>query len=106
MSATIRCISPIDGSVYAERPAEPVESVRAKLGLARKAQKAWAAVPLDERIALVREGVARLDRVNADLVTELAWQMGRPVRYGGEMGGVRERTPTWRRSRPPRSRPR
>jgi len=92
MSATIRCISPIDGSVYAERPAEPVESVRAKLGLARKAQKAWAAVPLDERIALVREGVARLDRVNADLVTELAWQMGRPVRYGGEMGGVRERT--------------
>jgi acyl-CoA reductase-like NAD-dependent aldehyde dehydrogenase len=30
--------------------------------------------------------------VNADLVTELAWQMGRPVRYGGEMGGVRERT--------------
>ena len=49
-------------------------------------------MPLDERIALVREGVARLDRVNADLVTELAWQMGRPVRYGGEMGGVRERT--------------
>jgi hypothetical protein len=40
----------------------------------------------------VREGVARLERVNADLVTELAWQMGRPVRYGGEMGGVRERT--------------
>ena len=36
--------------------------------------------------------MARLDRVNADLVTELAWQMGRPVRYGGEMGGVRERT--------------
>ena len=25
-------------------------------------------------------------------MTELAWQMGRPVRYGGEMGGVRERT--------------
>ena len=59
---------------------------------ARAAQKAWAARPLDERIELVREGVARLDRVNADLVTELAWQMGRPVRYGGEMGGVRERT--------------
>ena len=92
MSGTIRCISPIDGSLYVERPAEPIESVRARLSTARKAQRAWAAVPLDERIALVREGIARLDRVNADLVTELAWQMGRPVRYGGEMGGVRERS--------------
>jgi acyl-CoA reductase-like NAD-dependent aldehyde dehydrogenase len=88
----IRCISPVDGSVYVTRPAEPVESVRGRLGLARAAQKAWAAVPLDARIAQVKEGVARLDRVNADIVTELAWQMGRPVRYGGEMGGVRERT--------------
>lgn len=92
MGGTIRCISPIDGSVYAERPAEAIEAVRARLARARAAQRDWAAVPLEERIALVREGVARLDRVNADLVTELAWQMGRPVRYGGEMGGVRERT--------------
>lgn len=89
MSAMIRCISPIDGSVHVERPVEPIASVRAKLGRARKAQKTWAAVPLDERIALVREGVARLDRVNADLVTELPRQMGRPGRYGGETGGVR-----------------
>ena len=88
----ITCISPVDGSIYATRPVEPIESVRDKLAAARAAQRAWAARPLDERIALVREGVARLDRVNADLVTELAWQMGRPVRYGGEMGGVRERT--------------
>ncbi len=91
MSGTIRCISPIDGSVYVERPAEAIDSVRARLARARTAQKDWAAVPLDARIAQVAEGVARLDRVNADLVTELAWQMGRPVRYGGEMGGVRER---------------
>jgi len=87
----ITCVTPIDGSVYATRPAETAAAVRPRLAAARKAQKAWAALPLDERIALVAEGVARLDRVNADLVTELAWQMGRPVRYGGEMGGVRER---------------
>ena len=88
----ITCISPVDGSVYATRPVESAAAVRARLSEARAAQKAWAATPLDERIALVQEGVARLDQVNADLVTELAWQMGRPVRYGGEMGGVRERT--------------
>jgi acyl-CoA reductase-like NAD-dependent aldehyde dehydrogenase len=87
----ITCISPVDGSVYATRPVEPIESVRGRLAAARRAQAAWRAVPLAERIALVGEGIARLERVNADLVTELAWQMGRPVRYGGELGGVRER---------------
>ncbi len=87
----ITCVSPVDGSVYATRPAEAADSVRTKLAKARAAQKAWAKRPLSERVALVEEGVARLDRVNADLVTELAWQMGRPTRYGGEMGGVKER---------------
>ena len=90
--AEIICISPGDGSGYATRPAASIESVRERLTAVRKAQKEWAARPLDERIALVKEGTARLDRLNADLVTELAWQMGRPVRYGGEMGGVHERT--------------
>ncbi len=91
MSKVVRCISPVDGSVYAERPVESAESAAAQVEAARTAQKDWALRPLAERVELVREGVARLDRVNADLVTELAWQMGRPVRYGGEMGGVRER---------------
>lgn len=87
----ITCITPVDGSVYATRPAEPIDSVRGKLKAARAAQKDWARRPLDERIALVGEGIARLERVNADVVTELAWQMGRPVRYGGEAKPLRER---------------
>ena len=29
--------------------------------------------------------------MNDDIATELAWQMGRPVRYGGEKGGAEER---------------
>lgn len=88
----ITCITPIDGSVYAARPLATRAEAAARIELARAAQKDWAARPLAERIALVEEGIARLDRVNADLVQELAWQMGRPTRYGGEMGGVRERS--------------
>ncbi len=30
--------------------------------------------------------------MNDQIVTELAWQMGRPTRFGGEKGGVEERT--------------
>lgn len=89
--AEIICISPIDGSVYATRAVESAEGVRARLAAARSAQREWRKRPLEERRALVLEGVARLERVNADLVTELAHQMGRPVRYGGEIGGVKER---------------
>ena len=34
----------------------------------------------------------RWSRMTDEIVPELAWQMGRPVRYGGEFGGVKERT--------------
>ena len=88
----ITCVSPVDGSVYFTHAAEEIGVARAKVKAARRAAKDWARRPLAERIALVREGVARLDALNADVVKELAWQMGRPIRYGGEMGGVRERT--------------
>ncbi len=91
MSATLKCISPIDGSVYAERPVMGVEAAAAVIANARAAQKAWAARPLDERIALVQAGIARLNEMGDAVVTELAHMMGRPVRYGGEFGGVNER---------------
>jgi len=88
----IQCISPIDGSVYAERRALSLDEATAAAIRARKAQKAWAARPLDERIRLVQQGAARLNEMSAEVVPELAWQMGRPVRYGGEFKGFNERT--------------
>jgi acyl-CoA reductase-like NAD-dependent aldehyde dehydrogenase len=87
----LRCISPIDGSVYAERPAMALDEAKAAVARAQEAQRDWAARPLAERVALVRDGVARLGQMNEVVVPELARMMGRPVRYGGEFGGVRER---------------
>ncbi|MDB5526374.1 MAG: aldehyde dehydrogenase protein [Rhizobium sp.] len=88
----IQCISPIDGSVYAERPAMSFDDAKALISRARKAQKAWARRPLDERVSLVLKGVARLNEMTDEVVTELAWQMGRPIRYGGEFKGFNERS--------------
>lgn len=88
----IELISPVDGRVYARRmPLAPAEA-QAMVARARAAQKGWAARPLAERVALVRAGVARLIGMKDLLVEELAWQMGRPTRYGGEFGGVTDRT--------------
>ncbi|WP_306223372.1 aldehyde dehydrogenase family protein [Bosea beijingensis] len=88
----IRCVSPVDGSVYAERPALKLDEAKTVVARARKAQKAWARRPLDERIALVLKGVARLNEMGQEVVTELAWQMGRPIKYGGEFKGFNERS--------------
>ena len=88
---TIKCISPIDGSVYAERETLSRGAADAAVGRAKAAQSDWAALPLEQRIALVQAGVARVGEMNDEIVPEIAWQMGRPVRYGGEFGGFNER---------------
>ena len=90
-SKILQCISPVDGSVYAERSVLDLQAAEAAISSAGEAQRQWAARPLFERIDLVRAGVARLSEMNDEAVSELAWMMGRPVRYGGEFGGVRER---------------
>jgi len=87
----IRCISPIDGSVYAERPTLSLSDASDAVSRAKSAQTAWATRPLKERIALVEAGVANVGAINEDIVPEIAWQMGRPIRYGGEFGGFNER---------------
>ena len=92
MTKTIQCLSPVDGRVYAERPALSPEAADAAVARAHAAQPAWAARPLEERIALVTKGVEHLNADKARIVEELAWQMGRPTRFGGEFGGLNERT--------------
>ncbi len=89
---TIQCISPVDGRVYAERTALSQSEAEALIADARAAQKDWAARPLADRIALVTAGIAALADQKDRIVEEIAWQMGRPTRYGGEFGGVNERT--------------
>jgi acyl-CoA reductase-like NAD-dependent aldehyde dehydrogenase len=88
----IQLISPVDGSVYAERMPLSADAAKAAVARARAAQKGWAARPLEERIALVKAGVKKLNEMSAVIVEELAWQMGRPTRFGGEFGGVNART--------------
>jgi len=90
--SSLKLISPVDGSVYAERPVMSIDDAAAAVARSRKAQKDWARRPLEERIALVKAGVARLNEMSDEVVPELAWMMGRPIRYGGEFGGVNERT--------------
>ena len=74
-----RIVSPIDGSVVAER--ETFSSVQraALLDRAASSQAAWRATRLDERVAICERAVQWfLDHAD-DVATELTLQMGRPI---------------------------
>jgi len=87
----IVCISPIDGRELVRRKPATDAAIAAALAAARKAQAAWAALPLADRVAAVLKFMEAMLAMNQEIVPELAQQMGRPVRYGGEFGGFEER---------------
>lgn len=92
MTNTIKCISPVDGSVFAERPAMALAEARTIFAKAKAAQVTWEAMPILERCALLQKAVDHLVSVKADIALEIAWQMGRPISQGaGEIGGLEER---------------
>ena len=91
MTDVLRCISPIDDSIFAERQALGPREAAQAVEFARMARKDWGSRPIEERINLVLGGVERIGATNAEVVPELAWQMGRPTKYGGEFGGFKER---------------
>lgn len=85
------CTSPVDGAEYAARTLHEVTEVQEMLTHSRAAQRQWKARSIAARAAIVMAAIDALESANDDIVVELAHQMGRPVRYGGEIGGVRER---------------
>ena len=88
---TLTCISPIDGRPYAVRETAEFDEIERRLQTASSAQKDWARRPVGERAEIVMKAIDALEAMNDEVVVEIAHMMGRPVRYGGEIGGVRER---------------
>lgn len=85
------CISPIDGREYCRRPLASDRDIDAALECARATQRDWAATSLAERSHVILASLEAMAAMNDEIVPELAWQMGRPVRYGGEFRSLRER---------------
>lgn len=93
MTETLKLISPVDGSLYAERPLASEAEVAGVFSAARSAQKTWAALPLEERITFCLKALDALLAMRQEIAVELTWQMGRPIRYTPfELNGVEQRT--------------
>lgn len=76
-----RIISPIDGSVYLERPRASAEEIERTLQAAERAQTDWRRRSVSERARICRHMTEILVNQAAAIGEELAWQMGRPVAY-------------------------
>ena len=92
MGKILKCISPVDGSVFAQRPIASDSEIAQVVSAARKAQAEWRQVSIRERERYCSAVVDAMISMKDEIVPELAWQMGRPVRFGGgELRGFEER---------------
>jgi len=94
MTETVKIVSPVDGSVYVDRPIASDAEIASAVRAARAALPEWRKVSIAERAKYMLAFLDALLAMNDDITKELAWQMGRPVRYGGEKGATEERIRT------------
>lgn len=92
MTDTVKIVSPIDGRVYAERRIATGAEIESAVARTRRAREVWGEVTVKERAKFLEHFLDALLAMNEEIVPELAWQMGRPVRFGGEKRGVEERS--------------
>jgi len=92
MSDRLRCVSPVDGSVYIERNYATSREIATAVETAVSAQNQWKQTPISERAEICTKAVDAFVAKSGEIGEGITWQMGRPIRYGGgEVGGVEER---------------
>ncbi|MCP9758706.1 aldehyde dehydrogenase family protein [Aquitalea sp. S1-19] len=85
-------ISPIDGKVLLTRDYASAAQIREALVSARAARRAWAGLPLDERLALLGRAVDALVADKARIADSITRQIGRPIAHSPfEVRGLAER---------------
>jgi len=90
--SNFKTISPVDGSVYVEKPYHSLEDIETTLVKAKIAQKAWVAVPLEQRKEIIHNFIDILVSHKEEISEEISKQMGRPISQSGfEVNGFKER---------------
>jgi acyl-CoA reductase-like NAD-dependent aldehyde dehydrogenase len=88
----LKVISPVDNSVYAERPLAKAAEIESALERAQIAQRAWRSVSVAERARILSRFCDLFEAKRDEIAQELTWQMGRPSRYApNEVRGTLER---------------
>src|SRR5262250_414836 len=92
MGSQQKTVTPIDGSLYVERPYDSAAEIAAALAGARKGAKAWRGVPVAERGRLLSKAVDAFVGRKEAIAEEITRQIGRPLGQSpGEVRGFEER---------------
>ena len=81
MAKNFQTISPVDGSIYVERPYAAPSDIEYALSDSTKAQASWSKTSLDQRANICLKAVQYFQNNIDKIAVELTWQMGRPIRY-------------------------
>jgi len=74
-------ISPVDGSIYAERQLASSREIEKALANAVTSQATWKRAPVAERVAVCKRMLDWLLERADGIGEELTWQIGRPIAY-------------------------
>jgi acyl-CoA reductase-like NAD-dependent aldehyde dehydrogenase len=92
MGAMQKTITPIDNSLYVERPYDGAAAIAEALAAARRAARAWRAVPVAQRARLLSAAVDAFVGRKETIAEEITRQIGRPLGQSpGEIRGFEER---------------
>ena len=87
----IKCVSPINGGIYATRRALTADGARERIARSKRAGRQWAARPVAERRDLVMKAMHQLATHQDEAAEEVAHMMGRPKAQFFEFKGCLER---------------
>ena len=72
-------VSPIDGSIVAQRELASDSQIEQVLSRAHTARRGWVATSIAQRAEIVERMVQHMEANATEIATKLTWQMGRPV---------------------------
>ena len=88
-----KTITPIDNSVYLERPLASENEINEILDSAKSSFIEWKNTSIDERIIVINKFIDNLLALKDEISKEICWQLGRPIsQCGNELRGFEERS--------------
>ena len=88
-----KTITPIDNSIYLERPLASENEINEILDNAKSSFIGWKNTSIDERIIVINKFIDNLLALKEEISKEICWQIGRPIsQCGNELRGFEERS--------------
>jgi acyl-CoA reductase-like NAD-dependent aldehyde dehydrogenase len=88
-----KTITPIDNSVYLERPLSTETEIDKVIENSKKSFQAWKNTSIEDRITIINKFIDNLIALKPEVSKEICWQIGRPIsQCGNELRGFEERS--------------